>query len=574
MTRAKFRTRLRIVSILLAIILCVFIARLYVVQVMYGDEFRARAERQYVSALAAPFDRGSIFFTRKDGEHISAATLTTGFTLAINPTQIEDPEGVYAAVNAIVPIERDDFLARAHKQDPYEEIVQQVPEEVGQQISELELDGVMLVRDRWRYYPGNELAAHTVGFLAYKDNTLAGRYGIERQYEEVLSRESSSLYVNFFAEVFANIGNIIFDRSATREGHVVTTLEPIVQSRLEVELAEVHEKWGSAETAGIIIHPKTGAIYALGVRPSFDANNFGEGNTALFKNPVVENIYEFGSVIKPLTIAAGIDAGAVTRETTYNDKGSIRVDGATVSNFDGEARGVVSMQEVLSQSLNTGVAFVVEEMGTDAFREYFEKLNVGGETGIDLPNEAKGLVGNLESPRTLEYITASFGQGIAMSPINAAAMLATLANDGKLVTPHVVSEIRHPSGLITKIEHEEGVQVFDPESTKEVTRMLVTVVDEALGGGNVEIKTMSVAAKTGTAQIASPEGGYYDDRYLHSFFGYFPAYDPEFLIFLYTVEPKEVRYASQTLTDPFLNMVKFLINYYTIEPDRVYEESI
>lgn len=572
MTRAKFRTRLRIVTILLGVIFFVFIARLYVVQVMYGDEFRARAERQYVSALAAPFDRGSIFFTRKDGELISAATLTTGFTLAINPSQIENPEAVYAALSEVVELDEERFMERALKDDPYEELLQQVPQEIGEQLNALDIEGVILVRDRWRYYPGNELAAQTIGFLAYKDDEFAGRYGIERAYEDVLSRESSSLYVNFFAEVFANIGNLIFDRSRSREGHVVTTLEPIVQGKLEQELMEIDAKWGSVETAGIIMHPRTGAIYALGMRPTFDANNFGEGNVALFKNPVVENIYEFGSVIKPLTMAAGIDAGAVTPSTTYNDTGSIRVDAATVSNFDGKARGVVSMQEVLSQSLNTGVAFVVEEMGTDAFRKYFKKLGVGEKTGIDLPNEAEGLVSNLESPRTLEYITASFGQGIAMSPINAAAMLAVLANDGQLVVPHVAREIRHPSGLITTLEYEEGEQVFSPESTKQVTRMLVTVVDEALGGGDVEIKTMSVAAKTGTAQIASPSGGYYDDRYLHSFFGYFPAYDPEFLIFLYTVEPQGVRYASETLTEPFLNMVKFLINYYTIEPDRAYED--
>jgi cell division protein FtsI/penicillin-binding protein 2 len=332
----------------------------------------------------------------------------------------------------------------------------------------------------------------------------------------------------------------------------------------------VQRDWNSRQVAGVIIHPKTGEIYAMGVYPTFDLNNFsGEGDPAVFSNPLVEGVFELGSIIKPLTMAAGLDSGAVTRESTYEDRGRITLDGYTISNFDGKARGRVSMQEVLNQSLNTGAAHVAAKMGSDKFREYFlERYRIGQETGIDLPNESAGLVSNLDNPRDVEYATASFGQGIAMTPMAAVRALSTLANGGTLVTPHVGSEIRYETGLRKKISFKEGERVLSRETSEEITRMLVEVVDKALLDGTVALPNYSIAAKTGTAQIASPSGGYYDDRFLHSFFGYFPAYDAQFLIFFYNLEPKEVRYASQTLTHPFIDTVDFLINYYDVPPDR------
>ena len=156
-----------------------------------------------------------------------------------------------------------------------------------------------------------------------------------------------------------------------------------------------------------------------------------------------------------------------------------------------------------------------------------------------------------------------------MTPIATVRAMSVLANGGVLITPHVATKIKYRSGLSRSVSFNAGERVIKEETSEEITRMLVKVVDEALLGGTVKFEHYSVAAKTGTAQIAHvEERGYYDDRFFHSFFGYFPAYDPQFLIFLYTVEPKEVRYASQTLTRPFIDMVQFLINYYEVPPDR------
>lgn len=321
------------------------------------------------------------------------------------------------------------------------------------------------------------------------------------------------------------------------------------------------------------MNPKTGEIIAMEVRPAFDLNNYREADSSRFANPFVEDVREFGSIMKPLTMAAGLDAGVITPETTYNDTGCITVNTRKICNFDGKGRGVVPMQIILANSLNTGVSFITGKLGHDRFREYFMKLGFGTETGIDLPEETKGLVKNLESPRDVEYYTASFGQGVAVTPVEMIRALGALANEGQIVTPHLVKSIRLESGIIKQLSWGTPERVFSKKAAEDTTHMLVEVVDKSLAHGSVRIPEMSVAAKTGTAQVAGPGGKYYENKYLHSFFGYFPAYDPEFVILLYTREPQGVQYASETLTHPFMELTHFLISYYDIAPDRaVYEE--
>ena len=556
--------------LLLALIL---IGRLYQIQVVQSASYTEKANRQYVHTVKDLYSRGSIYFTAKDSEKVSAATIVSGYVLAIDPTRIDNPTETYEKINAVYPIEKELFLEKAARKDKtYQEIVQRLTNDEADTIEKLGLQGVQMYKTQWRYYPGDNLAARAIGFVGYtseKASLLAGRFGIERYYDDVLTRHDGRISVNFFAEIFSSLGSIVFDTTKSRTGDVVTSIEPTVARMLDSELQKVQEKYRSSLTGGIIINPKNGEIYAMNAIPTFNLNDRGDADIATFKNPLVEDVYEMGSIIKALTMAAGIDSKAVNAHTSYYDAGFIDLDTYTIKNYDKKGRGQVNMQEVLNQSLNTGVAYIVKTMGKEKFRDYFTKLKLGSETGIDVPNEAYGLVHNLQSPRDVEYATASFGQGIALTPIATVRALSTLANGGKLITPHIATKIEYQDGTFKDITYPEGDQVFSKETSEEISRMLTGVVDTALSGGKVKLEHYSVAAKTGTAQIANHEGGgYYDDRYLHSFFGYFPAYDPEYLIFLYTVEPKDVKYASETLTGPFMELTKFLLNYYNVAPDR------
>lgn len=569
--RAALRFRLRLLSVAIILFALLLILRLYFIQVVHGEEFALKAERQYTKSASALYDRGSIYFTRKDGTYLSGAGVSTGFKLALAPDQLEDVDAAYTLIASHLAIDEAKFREAAGKKgDPYESIAVHVPEAAGQAIANAELPGVIVERDRWRTYPAGIAAAQSLGFVAFdNDDTLAGRYGLERYYDDVLARKSEGLFGNFFAELFANLNNVTGDGRSAREGDLITTLEPVVSEKLRQVLLETNAHYGSLETSGIIMNPKTGEIIALDSYPSYDPNDVAGSNAEHFGNPLVEHRHEFGSIVKALTVASGIDAGVITPGTTYTDTGCITLNTKKICNHDLKARGTASMQDVLSQSLNLGVSFISQRLGHEKMRNYVEKLGLGTETGIDLPSEISGDIENLRnSPRDVEYATAAFGQGIAMTPVEMIRALGTLANDGALVTPHLVKAVRLESGIVKELSWGDSERVYAPETVQATTRMLVHVVDNDLAGGRAMIPEMSVAAKTGTAQVADALGGYSSYRYFHSFFGYFPAYDPEFIILLYTREPQGVRYASETLTEPFFELTKFLISYYDLPPDR------
>jgi len=569
--RRAIRIRLRVLAGILFLFAVLLIVRLYFVQIVHGSDYALRAEKQYISASQELFNRGSIYFTRKDGSLLSAATLATGFTIAMNPLQLEDAAVAYEGVANYVSVGREKFMESAGMEnDPYEVIAKRVSEKAGKSIEALDLPGIRVERERWRSYPARMQAAQSIGIVAFdNDNALAGRFGLEKYYEYALSRENEGLFGNFFAELFANLDSVVVDAREARAGDLVTSIDPVVQEKLDALLLEINAEYGSIETGGIIMNPATGEIVALDTVPSFDANDFANGDPEYFGNPLVEHQYEFGSIVKALTIAAGLDSGAITPDTTYNDTGCMTLNNKKFCNYDLKARGTTPMQEVLSQSLNMGASYIALQTGRERFRNYFIALGMGEETGIDLPSEISGTINNiLKSPRDVEYATASFGQGIAQTPVQMVKALGALANQGQVVTPHLVRAIKLESGIERKLSWGEPERVFSKKATEDTTRMLVKVVDTKLANGTLKIPEMSVAAKTGTAQIAGPGGSYYKNLYLHSFFGYFPAYEPRFIILLYTREPQGVKYASETLTGPFMELTHFLINYYEIPPDR------
>ncbi len=562
--------RIRFISVIIILLALIMSVRLYFVQVVYGKLFASDAERQNINENTILYNRGDIYFQSQAGENVPAAISRSGFTVAINPQIIKDSEEIYKNLSQVLVLDKTEFLSKAEKKDAkYEEIVKHLNIETADKIKTLNIYGVTVSTDKWRFYPGNKLASHVIGFVAYNENELAGRYGLERYYEDVLKRDPAKAYNNFFTDFFSNVKDSI-SSDPQGEGDIITSIEPSTQLFLENELQSVREKWSSDGAGGIIIDPTNGEITAMAWNPSFDLNNFKESDVNFFDNPIVEGVYEMGSIIKPLTMVSGIDSGTISASSTYYDAGFLFLNNKRISNYDNKGRGTVNMQEVLNQSLNTGAAFVALKMGNEKFSSYIKSFGIGTETGIDLPNEGRGLIKNLDSAREIEMATAAYGQGVAFTPIATVRALSVLANGGTLITPHIVKKIEYQNGLSKKIFFDPGKQVIKKETSEEITRMLVNVVDKALRNGTAKIPGYSVAAKTGTAQMTEEGkvGGYVEGKYLHSFFGYFPAYQPKFLVFLFHIYPKNVQYASETLTDPFLNITKFLINYYQIPPDR------
>ena len=575
--RGAFRNRIRLVLGAVVFAAFLILVRLYFVQIVDGANYAARADHQFAAGSSGLFDRGSIYFTTKDGTLISAATLSTGFLVALNPQTMTNPEAAYAAIDAVasssLSVSHDAFVSAASdKSRVYVEVAHHLSDAAGQALAAENIPGVEVLRERWRTYPGGDLAAQSIGIVSYgSGDTLSGQTGLEAEYDSVLSRAGDTLYKNFFAELFSNVGQLLVSARAAHEGDLVTTIEPEVETRLTEDLTKVNAQYSSIGSGGIIMDPATGAIVALASFPTFDPNNLSQVNPSLLRNPLVENVYEFGSIMKPLTMASGLDAGVITPNTTYDDTGCITVDRAKICNYDFRARGITDMTLVIEHSLNVGASWIATQLGQSAFKKYFESY-FGTTTGIDLPNEQRGLTGNLNTTEQVNFDNMSFGQGIAVTPVAMLRALAAIANGGVMETPHLVSGITLNSGITKQLSWPAAGPVFSANTASEVTRMLVTVYPNdaklALDSDpSLIYASVPVAAKTGTAQAEKPGGGYYTNVYFHSFFGFFPAYAPRFAILLYTDHPQGVTYASETLTPTFMDLVSFLMNYYDIPPD-------
>jgi cell division protein FtsI/penicillin-binding protein 2 len=544
------------------------LVRLFFIQVVKSEYYRDKGDRQYLRPSTDLGNRGSILAEKKDGSLFALAGMKTAYLITINPRLLASKaSSTYSQLNSIIPLDPNDWAKwTSSNSSSYKEIATKVESDKAEAIKALGIKGVTIYKQKLRSYPFGNSASQVVGLVGYKGDDLIGRYGLERQYEKVLTRQSEMSFADFFVEIFSGIGSSLSGKAARAEGNIVTTLEPVTQKFFEGELMKAEEEWQGDKIGGIIIDPKTGEIIAMAAWPNFDPGN-KVTDLGVLTNPLVEGVYELGSIFKPLTMAAGLDTGVVTAKTTYNDKGCITLNKKKICNYDDKARGVIPMQEVLNQSLNCGATFVTQQLGQDRFRQYFNAYGFNESTGVDLPGEATNLMKNLKSPRLVDYATASFGQGIAVTPLSLVRALSVLGNGGYLVTPHVVKEIDYQNKITQKFEPKIVRQVIKKETSEEISRMLSVVVDEKMP--KVKMERYSIAAKTGTAQIANPANGkYFEDRFLHSFFGYFPAYNPRFLVFIFIINPKGAQFSSETLTTPFVNTSRFLLNYYQVPPDR------
>ncbi len=340
-------SRIRILAICMIVLFGALSVRLFYVQVLHSGYYKARGLGQYIAGRQESEPRGTIYFSRQDGTLISAATMNSGFVLAISPSSITDAESVYSRITALYPIERSLFDEKmAKKNDPYEEIAHRVPKSVADKIQEAKIPGVYLARELWRNYPGGSRAAHVLGLVAHLGDYEEGVYGLEKVYEKELAPPGQHSTINPFAAAFRQL-----DSGSDSRHDIVTTLEPEIQVALEKTLTDVQTMYSSEGVGGIVIDPKTGAILAMAYTPSFDPNTPSTASSeGAFLNPAVSRVYEFGSVIKPLVVAAALDIDVINEKTTFNDTGSIKVGVETIHNFDNKGRGIVTIKEILGQS--------------------------------------------------------------------------------------------------------------------------------------------------------------------------------------------------------------------------------
>ena len=408
-----------------------------------------------------------------------------------------------------------------------------------------------------RFYPERSLASAVVGFLGFQDKQRLGQYGIEEYYEPWLSGQVGSK--DFLSKVGLKNGS-------TQGSSLILTIDKNIQFFVESKLQELVEKWGASAGSAIVQDPKTGAVLAMVSYPTFDPNKYGSYPIEVFANSNTQKLFEPGSSFKAITMAAALDTGSVTPDTKFFDAGEVKIASYTIRNYDLKSHGYQTMTQVLEKSINIGAIFAMRQTGQEKLLEYIERFNFGKKTEVDLAGEISGDIKNLYTKREINFATASFGQGVAVTPLQLINAYSAIANNGKLMRPYVVEKIIKPNGESVAVRPEVVGEPISPETAKILTSMLVSVIEN----GSIRkaaVKGYKIAGKTGTAQEPNPQGGY-SEFLIHNLIGFGPAEDPRFTILVKLDRPKGVETAAVSLADTFGDIARFLINYYGIPPSE------
>ena len=565
--------RLSVIIIAIFVLVGVIFFRLYWLQVKQYDYFTALASKQYQNKKELLPKRGEIIFKEK-GRLVPVAINKDLPTIYIIPGEIKQKEETIKKLVDILDLDTEIVRQKVFKKnDPYEVIKRKVSKELCDKIKDENLVGVYFKQEKWRYYPGNELASQTLGFLGYNQAGVVGRYGIEQQFDDMLSGKKGFVEEDRDAcGRWISIGKRIVNPSDDGND-LVLSLNSTIQFKAEVALENAVKKHSADGGKIIIIEPKTGKILAMTSRPTFNPNEYSNFEISDFRNPIISDTYEPGSVFKIITMAAGLDSGRVVPGTTYNDTGSVRVAGFNIKNSDEKSYGEQTMIEVIEKSLNTGIIFVEKLLGHKLFLDYIKKFGFGEKSGINLPGEVIGNINNLKTQRDVNFFTASYGQGISVTPLQLIMAYGAIANQGILVKPLIVDTIINSIAGDTKIETKKIRQVISKESAWQTSLMLESNIKN--GHGKLAgVPGYRVGGKTGTAQIPDKEqGGYLEGATIGTFAGFAPVDNPVFVMVVIIDHPRDTEWAAGTAAPVFGELAKFLLNYFSVEPTEEYTKE-
>ena len=517
--------------------------------------------------------RGNIYLTDSSGQEHLVATNHKFPVLMVTPSKL-DKGAVDATVQRLVEItgltpetvlKTTDSTTTGSRP-----LLRKLTDDQVAMVKALTISGVTVGYETDRSYPAGMLAADVIGFLGYGQNGREGQYGVESAYEQELTGKTDSVLpagLDIGARFAKLVGRTATTAISTDDAprDVVLTIDKNIQSYAQSVLDSVLKKYDAASGVLLVQEPKTGRILAMADSPSFDPNGYSSFPAANYLNASLLP-FEPGSSFKPFTMAMGLDLHNVTSDTTFDDNIDVVVDGYNIKNFNEKHFGRVTMSQVLEKSINTGVMWVEERIGNSAFLDYVVDMGFGQRTGIDLPGESSGDISNLYTGRRINFMTASFGQGITVTPLQLITGYSAIANGGKLMRPYSVSAVRDERGQRTETKPEMVGTPFTAKTAATLRAMLTAVVDN--GFDKAHIPRYDVAGKTGTAQIASPEGGYLEGQYNHSFVGFAPAGDPRFVILIRMEKPQGITFAADSLSPAFKDMALFMLNYLNIPPTR------
>jgi len=545
--------RINFILIFIFLFGVIIIGRLFYIQILNHQYWRALAQGQQKSFVSLKGERGEIFF--RDGRPLA---INRNFDLVYaTPNEIKKPAETAQILKLVLNLDETTISKKLKRDSFYEIIKKKLTEKEVSDLKKVNLAGIYLGQETGRYYPFGDLASKVIGFLGGDDR---GQYGVEGYYEKTLKAEDG-----FLEKERGPLGYLIDGSSSElKKGSDITlTLNYNIQFVAEKLLKSAEENLDFEEGEIIVINPLSGEILALANFPNFDPNQYSENtNLEIFKNSSIQKCFEPGSIFKPITLAAALDQEKITPQTTYVDKGAVKIGGYTIYNYNKKTWGERTMTEVLEKSINTGAVFVESQLGHQLFLDYIERFGFFKPSEIDLQGEVFSQNKEFKKGYEVNFATASFGQGVGITSIQLARAFSAIANAGKLVKPYIVKNDRENL----------GEQVISPKTASQLTAMLVSVVEQGFAQ-KAKIPGYYIAGKTGTALVSWSGLGIdkkgYSEKTIQSFVGFAPAFDPKFLILVKLNNPK-TKDASASAVPIFRELAEYIINYWQIPSDYEY----
>ena len=557
------------------IISCGFIVlRLFSLQVSSYSYYKALAYDQHSIFENLVPKRGEIYLKDKEGLYPVAVNRETKMAYAV-PKEVENLDETVGKVSWILGLDEGEIREKLGKpEDMYEVLKHRLSDEEIEKINSSKMKGIRLADESYRYYPAGELASHVLGFVGWKDDNFGGRYGTELYFENDLKGEEGNIFHKKDASGgwIPTVGKEIVH--AENGSDLVLTIDHIVQYETEKILKSAIEKFRADRGTIIVMEPETGKILSLANYPTFSPNEYSKvENMENFRNIAASDAYECGSVFKTITLASAVDSGKISPESTFLDTGLVSQSGYNIKNSDGKAYGKQTMTEVLEKSLNTGAIYAEKSIGNRNFSDYVKRFGFGELSGAEIYGEAAGNISNLKNLKSdIQFFTASFGQGITVTPLQLISAYNAIASGGALMKPQIIEKIIK-DGEVKEIKPQEVRKVISKKSAEEVSGMLGSVVTRG-HGKRAGVPGYLIGGKTGTAQVAKKgEKGYEEGMNIGSFVGFAPIDNPRFTVLVRIDNPKDVEWAESSAAPTFGELMKFLLEYANVEPTEKYTEK-
>jgi cell division protein FtsI (penicillin-binding protein 3) len=546
----------------LSLLLLVIVGRLVYVQVVAAPEFAQAATSQRTRDIEIPPLRGTIY--DREGEPLAESVAAR--TVYAAPKTIKDKAGTAQQLAAVLGGRPRDYEAKLAKNNGFVYIARKVDMNRAKRLEALKLEGIGLLEDSLRVYPSGPLGCQILGFVGVDGKGLAG---IEKRYDTILGGKPGVLLDQRDPYGRPIPGGVQKDIRPVDGHDVVLSIDKDIQYHAQVELDAAVKKWGAKGGSVTVLNPRNGEIYAMASTPGFDPNNYRNADPQGFRNRPISDAYEPGSTIKSITAASVIDKRLFTPDSVLHLPPTLRVANRTI--HDAEDRGTVdwSLTQIVTNSSNVGAVKLGMKLGKQGLYDAFQRFGLTEATGVDYPGEARGWLPPTKLWSASSIANIPFGQGLSATPLQLARAVSAIANRGVLTTPHFLLNV--PADR-SKNGQWPSRQACTAATAITTTNVLKHVVTEGTGQ-SAAVPGYVVAGKTGTAQVALPNGlGYAKGKYISSFIGYLPADDAQLLIEVKIDEPSGVIFGGTVAAPTFSVLAAFCCDHLKIAPtnaDRV-----